>query len=167
MTKYVFAIDPGNIESGFAFVDTDTYKPIQFGKVDNYVIFDCINKFGIKPIECEVAIEMIASYGMAVGAEVFETCVWIGRFKEFFIERGFKVNYIYRREEKLCICHSPKANDSNIRIALADRFRTTETDTYAKGVKKNPGFFYGFSQDVWMAFCVAVVYIDKCTNIPF
>ena len=78
-----------------------------------------------------VAIEMIASYGMAVGKEVFETCVWIGRFKEIAEFNNIKVEYIYRKDEKMNICHSMKAKDSNIRQALIDRFGEV-------GTKKNP-----------------------------
>ena len=76
----------------------------------------------------DIVIEMIASYGMPVGKEVFETCVWIGKFAE---ASGMKENYIYRKDEKMNLCHSMKAKDSNIRQALIDRFGVV-------GTKKKP-----------------------------
>lgn len=101
--------------------------------------------------ETSVGIEMIASYGMPVGAEVFETCVWIGRFIEAL---GVRVKYIYRREEKINLCGSMKAKDANIRQALIDRFG-------APGTKKAPGITYGITKDIWAALAVAVVLMDK------
>lgn len=74
---------------------------------------------------------MIASYGMAVGREVFETCVWTGRFIEIARLRKIEVEYIYRKDEKMNLCQSMKAKDSNIRQALIDRFGEV-------GTKKNP-----------------------------
>lgn len=68
---------------------------------------------------------------MAVGKEVFDTCLWIGRFTELAILQGIGVEYIYRKEEKMNICQSMKAKDSNIRQALIDRFGVV-------GTKKNP-----------------------------
>lgn len=79
----------------------------------------------------KVIIEMVASYGMPVGKEVFDTCVWIGRFKQRALSEGKEVEYIYRKDEKMNICHSMKAKDSNIRQALIDRFGVV-------GTKKNP-----------------------------
>jgi hypothetical protein len=52
------------------------------------------------------------------------------------------------------LCNSMKAKDSNIRQALIDRFGEV-------GVKKAPGWFYGFKKDVWAAYAVGVTYLDK------
>lgn len=98
-------------------------------------------------------IEMIASYGMAVGQTVFETCVWIGRFQEIADYKGKRIKYIYRKDEKMNLCYSMKAKDSNIRQALIDRFGEV-------GTKKNPGWFYGFKKDIWAAYAVGVTYCD-------
>ena len=101
-----------------------------------------------------VVIEMIASYGMAVGASVFDTCVWIGQFKEIALSKNLQVEYIYRKEEKLNLCGSMKAKDSNIRQALIDRFGEV-------GTKNNKGYFYGFKKDIWASYAVGVTYLDK------
>lgn len=74
---------------------------------------------------------MIASYGMAVGKEVFDTCIWIGRFIELAKLQNIDAEYIYRKDEKINLCNSMKAKDSNIRQALIDRFGEV-------GTKKNP-----------------------------
>jgi hypothetical protein len=44
-----------------------------------------------------LAVEMIASYGMPVGREVFDTCLWIGRFVEAWQAHGGEYRLIYRR----------------------------------------------------------------------
>jgi hypothetical protein len=147
----ILAIDPGNIESAYCLINKETYEPIEFGKIENdelrYKIIE--GDFGYYH---DFAIEMIASYGMAVGKEVFDTCVWIGRFIE--ASRTLHPRYIYRKDVKMNLCNSMKAKDSNIIQALIDRFGVV-------GTKKNKGFFYGFKADIWSAYAVGVTYLDK------
>ena len=149
----ILAIDPGNIESAYCIIDTKTYKPLLFGKIKNEEILKCLqnNKYCDFNMIKDIVIEMIESFGMPVGKEVFETCVWIGKFAE---ASGLKENYIYRKEEKMNLCQSMRAKDSNIRQALIDRFGIV-------GTKKNPGWFYGFKKDIWSAYAVGVTYLDK------
>lgn len=157
----ILAIDPGNIESAYCVIDADTYKPLLFGKEENNKILEKISKYQLFNCfdEIDFVIEMIASYGMPVGKEVFDTCVWIGRFAErmmrFHVD---EVYYIYRKEEKINLCGSMKAKDSNIRQALIDRFGVV-------GTKKNKGWFYGFKKDIWSAYAVGVTYLDKEKNM--
>lgn len=153
----ILAIDPGNIESAYVIVENDLSKVIEKGKVDNYKLLDLLRYWQDKydwMIEY-FAIEGIQSYGMAVGKSVFETCYFIGRLIEAG-KRDLELKYtmIYRMEEKMCLCHSTKAKDSNIRQALIDRFGEV-------GTKKNPGYFYGFKKDIWQAFSVCVTFHDK------
>lgn len=147
-SNYILAIDPGNEESAYCLIQKETYKPIEFGKISNHLML-------IKLHELEydkLIVEMIASYGMSVGQTVFETCVWIGRFIQRRTSPSYE--YIYRKEEKMNLCNSMKAKDSNIRQALIDRFGEV-------GVKKAPGWFYGFKKDIWAAYAVGVTYLDK------
>ena len=154
----ILSIDPGNIESAYCVIDKTSYKPREFGKIKNEELREkLLNELHLYPIE-SFAIEMIASYGMAVGKEVFETCVWIGRFIESF--KCPFTYYVYRKDEKINLCGSMKAKDSNIRQALIDRFATFDFKN-GKGTKKKQDFFYGFSKDVWAAYAVGVTWLDK------
>ena len=155
MSKTILAIDPGNKESGWCVIDSETRKPLRFGKNDN----DTLRFAMLNSIYDHVAIEMVASYGMPVGAEVFDTCVWIGRLWER-CENAGKRELVYRKDVKLHHCGVTSAKDSNIRLALVDRFARGEKN-YGKGTKKDPGFFYGFSADMWQAFALAVYVADR------
>lgn len=158
--SYVLAIDPGNIESAYVVLDKN-YKPLKFGKVNNEemlrMLRSCLVNFPRD--NYGVAIEMVASYGMAVGKSVFETCVWIGRFEQEALNHEAQVYKVYRSEEKMNLCHSMQAKDSNITQALIDRF-APNTPNKGKGSKKDPGFFYGFKADIWQAMAVGVTHLD-------
>lgn len=154
----IIAIDPGNIESAFVMVDEKTYRLIHFGKYKNERMRNIWQDYVLET--CETIIEMVASYGMPVGKEVFDTCVWIGRFTECAARYGSTVAYIPRLDEKMHLCHDSRASDANIRRALIDRFAKHDLKN-GKGTKKNPDYFYGFSRDIWAAFAVAVTYIDR------
>ena len=149
----ILAIDPGDIESGYALIQMPDFKIIEHGKINNQELIEKLPDLSSKAEE--IAIEMIASYGMAVGKSVFETCVWIGRF----LERMGKGTYVYRKDEKMCLCGSMKAKDANIKQALIDRYAKFDYKT-GKGTKKNPDVFYGVSKDVWSAIAIGVTYYE-------
>lgn len=157
----ILAIDPGSVESGYVLLDMNL-ESIEKGKIKNEILLEDIKSdrfwYNSYDEEDHIAIEMIASYGMAVGKEVFETCVWIGRFMQA-IPNGIEPKFVYRKDEKMNLCHSMKANDSNITQALVDRFAPGEKN-HGKGTKKQPGWFYGFSKDIWQAYAVGVTYAD-------
>lgn len=149
----VLAIDPGNKESAYCFIDAETLQPGPFAKTENEKLLSIINLSNYHAI----VIERVASYGMAVGRDVFETCEWVGRFTQAALP--LTADYIYRRDEKLHICGDSKAKDANIRRALIDRFAQRDLKN-GKGTKKDPDWFYGFSADCWAAYAVGITYIE-------
>jgi hypothetical protein len=157
----ILAIDPGNTETGWVIIDADTCRPLQFGKSPNALVLG--HCWGDLDWDV-VVIEMIASYGMPVGADVFETCVWIGRYLEAATSKDDVAPELVKRNPvKMHHCHSAKAKDSNITQALVDRFAHGQTN-HGKGTKASPGWFYGFAKDVWQAYALAVYAADTRTG---
>lgn len=156
----ILAIDPGNKDSAYVVMRSD--YTIEHGlKLSNDMMLKTVKDIcSVWGARMTVVIEMVASYGMAVGKEVFDTCVWIGRFTQAALDAGCPVEYVYRMEEKMAICHDSRAKDSNIRQALIDRFAKHDKKT-GKGTKANPDVFYGFKADMWSAFACGTVWIDK------
>lgn len=149
----VLSLDPGDTQTGYCFIDTDSLRPLKFGKEDN----PCVLRIVQAETYDLLVVERVASYGMAVGRNVFETCEWVGRFSQ---ASHAPVGYIYRQDEKLHICHDSRAKDANIRRALIDRFAQHDLKN-GRGTKKKPDWFYGFKKDVWAAYAAGITYIEK------
>lgn len=147
----IVAIDPGPVKSARVIMDKYGHI-IDADIIDNHSMIKCLSSY---EENCNLFIEMIASYGMAVGQETFETCVWIGRFIQAW-SGSDPIRYT-RNEIKNHICHSSRANDSNIRQALIDRYGPP-------GTKKNPGPTYGITADMWAALAVATTAYDLNKN---
>ena len=104
---------------------------------------------------------------MAVGAEVFETCVWTGRFIQCWTDSPFSyrigaerpVRRVFRRDVKMHLCGSARAKDANVRQALIDRYGPGKEA--AIGRKATPGPLYGVTTHVWAALAVAVTAADR------
>lgn len=156
----LLAVDPGNEQSGYCIYDGE--RVLTSGVCPNGDMAEMIHA---GPFD-ELAIEMIASYGMPVGREVFETCVWIGRFIECYRDPD-AVRLVYRKDVKLHLCGSPKAKDTNIRQALLDMFpRTGGGKTPQVGTKKQPGPLFGVSSHAWAALGVAVTAAHQMKEAP-
>lgn len=150
----ILAIDPGNEQSAYVLM-SDDYKPLQFGKVDNAALLASVESLTADA----VVIEMVASYGMAVGEEVFETVFWIGRLFESARLTGHVPHRMKRMEVKMNLCHAANAKDGNIETALQDRFGKRKS-------KKNPNEWFppvgsGWADDVWQAYALGVTFLDQ------
>lgn len=142
----ILAIDPGTEQSGWVMYEDG--RVLFSGVMWNGELLGSI-RFGDVAISANIlAIEMIASYGMAVGAEVFQTCRWVGRFQEAWRDPE-AVRLIYRKDVKMHLCGTPRAKDANIRQALIDKLGP-------QGTKKAPGPTYGVKSHAWAALAVAV-----------
>jgi len=162
----ILAVDPGDVLSAWVLYDPIKHKLVSFAKEPNEDLMARLPDLRTKTDQ--IAIEMIASYGMAVGKTVFETCVWIGRYMQAWDHLDGKVDRVLRKDVKMKVCHSMKANDSNIRAALIDLFprdgMNTKGEPCAKGCKKNTGPLYGVAQDTWAALGDAITYYEMKKN---
>lgn len=150
----ILGIDPGTTQSAWVLYDIDTAEPLEFGLWPNEKVVDIVRQ-GLD--YDELVIEEVRSYGMAVGRDVFETVKWSGRFAE--AARPLPVYWLGRIDVKSHLCHSAKANDSNIRAALIDRW--PDEPRTAAGRPAKGSVLYGISKDVWAALGVAVTWADK------
>ena len=148
----VLGIDPGPTQSGWCVYLPDTHRVLSCGVAPNAQMLDRLQSIRYS----RVAMEMIASYGMPVGREVFETCVWIGRFMQA-MALPESVDLVYRKDVKMHLCGTNKAKDGNVRQAILDLFpRTGGGATPQVGTKGQPGPLYGVSTHAWPALGVAI-----------
>lgn len=146
----ILGLDPGPTATGFAFVDASAgqiERVLASGHSANSQIRAMLQQ---TPADV-VALEMIASYGMPVGKDTFETCVWIGRFEETMDRRNTVFQLRFTRPEVMqALCHSSRAKASNVRQALIDLIGPV-------GTKKAPGPLYGVTGHAWAALGIAVL----------
>jgi hypothetical protein len=150
----ILGIDPGHIQTAWIRWHIPDNEPMDFGITENEKFLSedlpIIQDRTVKDITI-CAIEMIQSFGMPVGKEIFETVFFIGRLWECITTEKYLA---YRKNIKLHFCETLRAKDGNIRQALIDRFGTP-------GTKKNPGKLYGVSKDIWSALAVAIYWHDN------
>jgi hypothetical protein len=145
----ILAIDPGTEQSGVVMLDGERVTlsdVLPNAEVRNL----------IRTTDSPVACEWIASYGMAVGQETFDTCLWVGRFVEVALPRA--VALVFRKDVKLHVCQNGRAKDPNVRQALIDLWGGKAK---AIGTSKQPGPLYGVKSHAWAALAVAVTVRDR------
>jgi hypothetical protein len=147
----ILGIDPGPEKSAFVTIRNSDIISHSITPNEEAIIGFMTRTF--QPLYDAVVIEMVASYGMAVGASVFDTCVWIGKFWHCLTSHTNSIKTVFRRDIKLHFCGSMRAKDANIRQALIDRFGVP-------GTKKNPGKLYGIKADEWSALALCVYWQD-------
>ena len=179
--KYL-AVDPGTTESAYCGMNDD-YSLRSAAKVPNDKLLHLISLGGYDAlvIECMEARTLNIKKlepgekpppPQKVGEETYETCIWIGRFMEAAYRRNMAVHRVYRSEERSTLVPSkknklppftgpvPKSIDAQVRMALIRRFARHDR-VNGKGRKNCPDVFYGFKTDMWNAFAVGVVHLDK------
>lgn len=140
----ILAIDPGTVQSGWCHLYNG--RVIGSGVYENSEMLTQVQASTL--LANQLAIEMVASYGMPVGREVFETVRWIGRFQEAW-RAPDEVRLIYRKDVKIHLCGSMKAKDQNVWQALIDKLGPV-------GTKAEPGPLYGVKSHARSAVAVAV-----------
>lgn len=148
----MIAIDPGPVES--AWMRYRNGRIWEMAIQPNHEVLSILRAHRNAGDGEPVVIEMVSSFGMAVGRDVFETVYYIGRFAE----ASCSSERIERKAIKLHLCGSSRAKDANIRQALIDRFGGTGGKQAAVGTKASPGPLYGVRKHLWSALAVAVTY---------
>lgn len=146
----ILAIDPGTAHSG---VVTLLDRAVTFHAIlPNAEVLTLVRETPAPIVACE----WIASYGMAVGQETFDTCRWVGRFEQVRLPREFVS--VFRKDVKLHVCNNGRAKDANVRQALIDLWGGK---AQAIGTAKHPGPLHGIKSHEWQALGVAVTVRDQ------
>ena len=145
----ILALDPGPTQTGWCELEMAPLTVLGGGVKPNEDILKMFRGYGYDA----VIIEEIASYGMAVGREVFSTVWWSGRLFQAAHREWPRVEMMPRKTVKLHLCGSMKAKDTNIRQALIDRFGGI-------ACTKKGGALYGVKSHGWAALALGVTYAE-------
>lgn len=151
----IFAIDPGNVTSSWVLLETSaTWPP----RLEDYALDEenALLEARLHRARWDVAvIEMVRSYGRPVGSEIFETCVWIGRFEKAIDASTASRARIGRQEMKSALGLTMKTSDSGVRACMLDIYGGKDV---ALGSKTRRGPLWGVTEDVWAALAVGIAY---------
>jgi hypothetical protein len=123
----ILGIDPGNRFTGVALYDSELHA-VPFFKIFQDDNDGCV---GFLRSLCppfpemlvdEIIIEGVKSYGQIVGADVFDTCMWIGEFRRVIKDITIPLRMSWRKEYITHITLSPRATDANVRAAVIERW---------------------------------------------
>ena len=158
----ILAIDPGTTQSGYVvFEPLPVRDPNSPGNVLTHDIVPNEQMVEIvrNSTQARVVIEMM-TYCKNGGAEILETCVWVGRLMRAATGGGrFEPARITRPQVKSVLCPGRRANDSTIRQALIDLFPPLGGGKVPQiGTIHARGPLYGIHSHEWAALAVAVVY---------
>lgn len=154
----IIGIDPGTKESAFAVLDEYEGIVVRAEILSNRKM----ERYCSKLVGVNAAIEMVASYGMPVGKDVFETVYWTGRFAATLDAANCDLARLYRLDVKLFLCGNSRAKDANVRQALIDMFPASGGGSTPQiGTKKQKGPLYGLKADMWAALGVAVTHSQR------
>ena len=148
----VVGVDPGTYQS--AFVVWDGRRVTRKGIVPNAELRVWLQSCR-DMVPWVFVFEQVESFGMAVGKEVFDTVLETGRFFQI-VEHAAEL--MPRKVVKRHLCYTTRANNSNIRAAILDRFGGKEA---AQGLKKTPGPLYGVRSHEWSALAIALTWYDQ------
>lgn len=151
--QIVLAIDPGPTRSAWVVLGPAGGLR-SFAFWENERLLEALRNDEFSREIGQLVVEQVQSFGMTVGAEVFETVYWSGRFAE--AARPLPVARIGRLAVKMALCHDSRAKDPNVRQALIDRYGGST----AIGRKAAPGPLYGVAGDVWSALAVGCAWQD-------
>lgn len=158
----ILGIDPGPIRSAWVVYDSEDQRIVDAAAATlNRELLELCRNGWVAPHRVDgsprldlAVIEKVEHYGATVGADVFETVYWSGRFAEAV--HPLPVERLPRRRVKLHLCGTSRAKDPNVRAALLERYGSG-----AVGTKAEPGPLYGIHGDLWAALAVAVTYCDQ------
>lgn len=152
----ILGIDPGPEKSGWVLYDTIRKRIEAQGISPIFEIATIITHAHV------IWIEMVACYGMAVGADVLETAVNIGQIMTYGRCSNIAVNRITRPEVCHHLCHNRGATKAEVKTAIIDRFDPMRRfGKYGKGTKKNPGPLINIRDHEWDALAVALYGADQ------
>ena len=156
----ILAVDPGTNQSALVSYEVDLCS-VDRGKfigaltmpndkllVELRTLGEQVRQRGAR--EIKLVIEKPVSYGMPVGAEIFDTCIWIGRFIQVWPR---VVDLIGRKSAVREICQDPRGRDTNVRAGLIEFFGGKDV---ACGTKDVCGPLHDVHGDEWAALAVAV-----------
>ena len=164
MGELIIGIDPGPEESGWAVLETESAKVLEFGKESNSELRGRLrdSRFELKA----AIIEFTPPYAMVmrktkknktprvhIPRQVVDTAIEIGRFIEVAEASVIAHELLHRQAIKTQLLTRTLGNDSLMIDALCDRYGGDRKS--AKGTKKQPGPLFGMNKDAWQALAVA------------